>query len=325
LLADWCRDHGCLHLLTAHHREDQIETHLIRRRAQSGADGLAGMSAIRELAHCRVLRPLLGVAKGRLRAFLDAEGQTFITDPSNLNPTYERSRFRVEGGATRDGADASDLLAAVRKLGATRAERERDGSRLCACCVDLHPAGFAVLDSSILRETAQLRTERLLSALAMTISGAFYPPRRERTARLYEALHAGKRGHTLAGCRFVRWRERVIVLRELAQAAPRIRPEPRKSVIWDRRFNITLPPAANACLTVGYLGVAGIAQLNRLAPQLRGSRVPRLLFPTFPAMWDEDSIVAVPHLGYRRKGVGALPRVIFQPVNPLTAAGFAVV
>src|SRR5205085_12296954 len=33
LLAGWCRDQGCLHLLTAHHREDQAETHLIRRRA----------------------------------------------------------------------------------------------------------------------------------------------------------------------------------------------------------------------------------------------------------------------------------------------------
>ena len=67
LLGGWCRDHACLHLLTGHHRDDQIETHLIRRRAHSGPDGLAGMSAIRELADCRLLRPLLGVAKGSAR------------------------------------------------------------------------------------------------------------------------------------------------------------------------------------------------------------------------------------------------------------------
>jgi tRNA(Ile)-lysidine synthase len=47
LLAEWCRTHGCLHLVAAHHREDQVETHLIRRRAGSGPDGLAGMSAVR--------------------------------------------------------------------------------------------------------------------------------------------------------------------------------------------------------------------------------------------------------------------------------------
>src|SRR5205823_2951019 len=61
LLAGWCRAHGILHLLTAHHREDQAETYLIRRRAGSGVDGLAAMSAVRELPGCRIVRPLLSV------------------------------------------------------------------------------------------------------------------------------------------------------------------------------------------------------------------------------------------------------------------------
>src|SRR5439155_7478782 len=74
LLAGWCRERGCLHLLTAHHREDQAETHLIRRRAGSGVDGLAGMSAVREMAGVRLVRPLLSVPKARLVALLAAEG-----------------------------------------------------------------------------------------------------------------------------------------------------------------------------------------------------------------------------------------------------------
>src|SRR5947208_13396457 len=57
LLAEWCRAEGCLHLLTAHHREDQAETYLIRRRAGSGIDGLAGMSALREMVGIRLVRP----------------------------------------------------------------------------------------------------------------------------------------------------------------------------------------------------------------------------------------------------------------------------
>ncbi len=65
LLTAWCRDRCCLHLLTAHHLEDQIETHLIRRRAGSGVDGLAGMSAVRELSGCRLVRPLLCRSLGR--------------------------------------------------------------------------------------------------------------------------------------------------------------------------------------------------------------------------------------------------------------------
>src|SRR5204863_19023 len=95
LLAGWCRERGCLHLLTAHHREDQAETHLIRRRAGSGVEGLAGMAALRELRGLRLVRPLLQVPKARLVALLAAERQPFLSDPSNRNPVFERSRLLV--------------------------------------------------------------------------------------------------------------------------------------------------------------------------------------------------------------------------------------
>src|SRR5947207_5334954 len=102
LLAGWCREQGCLHLLTAHHREDQAETYLIRRRAGSGVDGLAGMSAVREVAGVRLVRPLLAVPKARLVALLAAERQPFLSDPSNRNPAFERARLRLDDAADDD-------------------------------------------------------------------------------------------------------------------------------------------------------------------------------------------------------------------------------
>src|SRR5229473_3936225 len=120
LLAAWCREHGVLHLLTAHHREDQAETYIIRRRAKSGVDGLAGMSAVRELQGCRLVRPLLAAPKARLAALLEAEGQPFLRDPSNLNPAFERARLRLSGTAPVD-----DLIEQTRALARRRIERER--------------------------------------------------------------------------------------------------------------------------------------------------------------------------------------------------------
>jgi tRNA(Ile)-lysidine synthase len=99
LLSEWCRARGILHLFTAHHREDQVETYLIRRRAGSGPDGLAAMSAVRELSGCRLVRPLLAVPRGRLAALLAAEGQPFLRDPSNANPAFERARLRLQPDA----------------------------------------------------------------------------------------------------------------------------------------------------------------------------------------------------------------------------------
>jgi tRNA(Ile)-lysidine synthase len=326
LLTGWCREHGCLHLLTAHHREDQIETHLIRVRAQSGTDGLAGMSAIRELGDCRLLRPLLGFSKDSLRALLDAESQPFIVDPSNHDPAFERSRLRDRDSVRPPAAELPALLAEIDGFGTLRAARELEGNAFFARGASLHPAGFGVIEPDIVLAMSTDLAERVLTAVASAIGGARYPARRERIARLRDMFDAAScRGHTLGGCYFVRWRGRVLVMRELAKAAQPVQLKPGVSISWDRRFKVLLPPGRSAPLTIGYLGAAGVAQLNRLAPQPRRSHLPRLLFPILPAAWDENGIVSVPHLGYRRDRDGALPRFIFRPVNPLTHAGFAVV
>jgi len=324
LLAKWCREHGCLHLLTAHQREDQAETHLIRRSASSGADGLAGMSAIREFADCRILRPLLGVAKARLVALLDAERQPFITDPSNLDPTFERSWLR-HIGAVPAGADFATLLSGIRKLGRQRVAHERKCARLLAQTVVLHPAGFAVLDPGLALAPFDI-AERALQAIVAAIGGKPYPARRERIARLRGVLAgAPSRGHTLGSCRFVHWRDRVLVLPEFAGAAGPVRLTPGTSLLWGRRFSVALPATAIGAVTVGYLGRSGVVALNRHRPEPRRCGLPRLIYQILPAVWDEKGIAAVPHLGYRREGATALPEFSFRPINPLTRAGFTVV
>ena len=325
LLAGWCREHGCLHLLTAHHRDDQIETHLIRRRAHSGRDGLAGMSAIREFADCRLMRPLLAFPKDRLVAFLNAEGQPFVTDPSNANPAFERSRLRRGAGITST-TEFSDLPAEICRFGARRATREHELDRALAQSLSLHPAGFAVFDPGIMRAMSNELAERMLNAIVATIGGTRYPSRRERIARLRGVLDgAVKRAHTLGGCRFAHWRDRVLVMRELASAAMPARLTPGERIVWDRRFEVILPAESSGPAMIGYLGAAGVVQFNRRDAWRPPGPPPRLLFPILPATWDEDGIISVPHLGYRRDEVSALPQFLFRPVNPLTQAGFVVV
>jgi len=324
LLARWCRERGCVHLLTAHQREDQVETHLIRRRAGSGADGLAGMSAIRELADCRILRPLLGVAKARLVALLDAERQPFITDPSNRDPTFERSRLRGSG-AVPVGTDVAALLSDICKLGRERTAHERKSDRLLAQAVALHPAGFAVLNPSLALAPSDV-AERALQAIIAAIGGNLYPARGERVARLRWILAGAlRRGHTLGGCRFVYWRHRLLALRELARAGRPVRLTPGASLLWDRRFSVELPATGTEGVTVGYLGYSGVVALNRQRTELYPRGLPRLVYPILPAVWDKEGIAAVPHLGYRREGCAALPEFNFRPINPLTQAGFTVV
>jgi tRNA(Ile)-lysidine synthase len=163
--------------------------------------------------------------------------------------------------------------------------------------------------------------ERLLGRVAACIGAGRYPARRERLARLCDGLMAQpERARTLGGCRFVPWRGQVLVLRELAAAHAPVRLEPGVSVVWDRRFVAELPATATGGFTLGYLGQQRATALDRASFLL-----PRLVFPVLPAWWDAAGVAAVPYLGYRRRGVGALPSMHFCPANPLTRASFTVV
>ena len=62
LMCDWCIRYGVLHLLLAHHREDQAETFLLRLIRGSGVEGLAAMSSVSELKGVRILRPFLTIS-----------------------------------------------------------------------------------------------------------------------------------------------------------------------------------------------------------------------------------------------------------------------
>jgi tRNA(Ile)-lysidine synthase len=357
LMAEWCRTHGCLHLLAAHHREDQIETHLIRRRAGSGPDGLAGMSTVRELAGCRLVRPLLAVPRARLQALLAQEGQPFLRDPSNLNPAFERARLRAALEAVipgcPDGADpesmntslwnmgsgfaasprpgmtfTDDIIEEVRVCGAARIERERALNDLLARAVSVHPAGFAMLEISVLSGADPGIAERLLGRVAAAIGAARYPARRARLARLRAGLTARPdRARTLGGCRFVPWRGRLLVLRELAAASAPVRLDPGARLLWDRRFVAGLAQAAPSGFVLGYLGHSAkvVAEPTGRPIDRGGGDLPRLIYPVLPALWDAEGLAAVPHLDYRRPGVGTLPALSFRPTNPLTSAGFTVV
>ena len=318
LLAEWCRAKGVLHLLTAHHREDQAETYLIRRRAGSGPDGLAAMSAVRELPGCRLVRPLLGVPRARLAALLAAEGQLFLDDPSNANPAFERARLRLQSqSASIFTIDSVD----IRSLGEQRIAREDALDALLGRAVALHPAGFGVIDAAAVGAADSEFVERLLARVARCIGGARYPARRDRVARLREGLAAAPgRARTLGGCRFVPWRGRILVMRELAAADPPRAVEPGETVLWDRRFAVTLPAETPGALVLGYLGPRG----ERLSERYSGD-VPRFVHPVLPALWDGRGLAAVPSVGYRRSGVEVSPCVLFRPAHPLSQAGFTVV
>jgi len=78
-------------LVTAHHRDDQAETILLRLLRGAGPLGLCGIAPLREDG---VWRPLLDLSRAQLRGILEAVGWKPREDSSNLDQSFTRNRLR---------------------------------------------------------------------------------------------------------------------------------------------------------------------------------------------------------------------------------------
>jgi tRNA(Ile)-lysidine synthase len=94
LLVGCAREEGASHLVTAHTRDDQAETVLMRLARGSGLTGLSGMRRDRDRDGLRHVRPLLDWPKETLLDLCRAQGWRFVSDPSNADERFERVRWR---------------------------------------------------------------------------------------------------------------------------------------------------------------------------------------------------------------------------------------
>jgi tRNA(Ile)-lysidine synthase len=144
LLAQAARASGATHILTAHTRDDQAETLLMRLLRGSGISGLGAMARESERDGVLLARPFLHVSKSQLVATLKKAKIGFADDPTNRDTSFTRPRLRAimpvlaaEGGDARNLARLASRLAranqAVEVLvdGAERylALRDREATR----------------------------------------------------------------------------------------------------------------------------------------------------------------------------------------------------
>ncbi len=84
-------DIGAAGICVGHHLEDSVETLLINLIRGTGINGLTGIG----LRNGLILRPLLEVTRVEIETFLEAEGQSFVIDSTNLVDDVTRNRIRL--------------------------------------------------------------------------------------------------------------------------------------------------------------------------------------------------------------------------------------
>ncbi|MEO8779053.1 MAG: tRNA lysidine(34) synthetase TilS, partial [Rhodanobacter sp.] len=83
-------------LLFGHHRDDQVETVLLKLLRGAGPEGLGGMRALRPFGGGQLWRPMLALSRTQLRDYVDTHQLDCIDDPSNADTALARNHLRHE-------------------------------------------------------------------------------------------------------------------------------------------------------------------------------------------------------------------------------------
>lgn len=130
MLAKAARKSGAVCILTAHTRDDQAETFLMRLSRGSGLAGLAAMARRSVRGDVVIVRPLLDVPKARLIATLDKAKIAFADDPTNRDETYTRPRWRrLMPELAKEGVDARNIGRLTARLARANAALEAVADR----------------------------------------------------------------------------------------------------------------------------------------------------------------------------------------------------
>ncbi|WP_292114437.1 tRNA lysidine(34) synthetase TilS [Brevundimonas sp.] len=256
LLADAARAAGGRVILLAHTADDVREGEAMR-------DAGSTLGRLREWAPSPVwpegrglmlLRPLLAVGRGALRAWLEAAGIGWLEDPANADLRFARARARRALSVAPDRAPtpaAPGPTHGVRAVGDDLVRLDRDASA------------------------------RALAAALVCAGGGERPPRADRLAALQARLRAGEDfAAVLAGARLEAAGDGVLVGREPGElrrraAAPTPLP-PGRPTVWDGRWLLTAAePGWSAVPAAGLrarLSPADRAALQALPAGFRGAR-----------------------------------------------------
>lgn len=324
LMTAWCNERHILHLLTAHHLDDQAETLMMRVARGSGIDGLACMPYVQPLQGIRLVRPLLGMTKAQLKTVLRNVGQSWLMDPTNQNMRYTRNRIRMAMASSTDLAERSAYI--IQGMASARNLLENKLAERLTDVVSIYPEGYAILHLPSFLKLEQDYGLRALSHLAQTLGGVQEQPRSEKLNRLYDEICLKKTTlrRSFSGLLFS-YSDRLgdmLICREPNAVEGPLEIDDSHGQIWDGRFLVSCKKPSKHPVFVRAVGADGLAILEKAGIK-PPNRLKKQIIRALPSFWRLEELIAVPHMAYSRPG-STQPgcHAVFSPAKPLAGAAF---
>ncbi|MEX2177814.1 MAG: tRNA lysidine(34) synthetase TilS [Gemmatimonadaceae bacterium] len=300
---------------TAHTRDDQVETVLMRVLRRAGARGLAGL-----YARSDTLRPLLDLSRESVAAYARAIGVAWVEDPTNVSVAFLRNRVRrdvLPALAARRPTLESELLDIARRAARVRASLDAHARAIGETGVDARTLSVAASD---LAGYSRDELAVLWPALAARLGVVMDWRGTERAAAFTTRSRAGARVPLSGGWEIARSHDRFEV-RRAAKSESSVPMPLAPGTRWERwRFDTTprgddasgawvaqLP--AHAALSVrewrpGDRMRLGDGVTRRVKRFLSDARVSGSRRTRWPVVLADDVIVWIP--GVRRSDAAAV-------------------
>ena len=166
-------------IMLGHTQDDLVETVLMHILRGSGLQGMRGMLPRRRIQGAYLIRPLLGVRKKDILAYLERNGIRYRQDPTNRQDHFLRNRIRLEllpllekrynpgirgtlaNMADTAGLDYDHLEEQAKKIFGRMAKRAASSSKKNSNAVRFNRAAFTRQPEAVKRMLIRLALERL--------------------------------------------------------------------------------------------------------------------------------------------------------------------
>ncbi len=216
LLLNFCKKHKIKFIMTGHHRDDQIETFLIRLSRGSGIQGLSSMSKVSSLSKTtKLFRPLLDEKKKDLTFLAKHYFGKIFKDPSNTNQKYLRTKVRnLIKQLEKSGIKRDRIINSINNLASTRDTLNFYLQRIEKNCVIKKNNTISINSKKFFLENNEIQL-KIFSKCIKKVSKNYYPPRAKKVLNLLSRVRSNKSlKATLGGCVVTRGKKNLIISKE---------------------------------------------------------------------------------------------------------------
>ena len=217
LLKATCKKNNISHLLVGHHIDDLYENFFIRLLRGSGLKGLSSFGeTIKDEENFYILRPLINYKKKDLIYISKFVFNFLITDPSNENLFFLRSRVRkLIADLNKEGFDKKKLNLTIKNLKIANQGIDfyvkksiQDNSKF------IERRKTYILNKYFFKQSDEV-IFRSLSLVLKKISDRYYSPRGRSISDAILKINSSKcKKFTLGGCFVEKINETVLITRE---------------------------------------------------------------------------------------------------------------